>query len=117
MRLGPQVVRLRPALLKSYYTVRPVLPRPLQIALRRLFTRVQRQAAFPRWPVETALHDLYEWLFARLTAFAGRPVPWLDLWPDGRSWALVLTHDVETADGCRDQHLEPVGRGSRVGIE
>jgi hypothetical protein len=93
------------ALVKAYYAVRPALPRPIQIALRRVFTRVQRRAPFPRWPVETALHDLYEWLFGQLAAFAGRPVPWLDLWPDGRSWALVLTHDVETADGCRDQHL------------
>jgi hypothetical protein len=97
--------RLRPALLKSYYTVRPVLPRPLQIALRRLFTRVQRQASFPRWPVETALNDLYEWLFGQLAGFAGQAVPWLDPWPDGRSWALVLTHDVETAVGCRDLRL------------
>lgn len=93
------------ALVRAYYTVRPALPRPVQIALRRRFTRVQRRAAFPSWPVETALHDLYEWLFGQLTAFAGRPVPWLDLWPEGRSWALVLTHDVETADGCRDLPL------------
>jgi hypothetical protein len=93
------------ALVSAYYAIRPALPRPVQIALRRVFTRVQRRAAFPGWPVETALHDLYEWLFRQLTAFAGRPVPWLDLWPDGRSWALVLTHDVETADGCRDLNL------------
>jgi hypothetical protein len=55
--------------------------------------------------VETALHDLYEWLFGQLAGFAGRPIPWLDLWPGGRTWALVLTHDVETAAGCRDLHL------------
>jgi len=29
-------------------------------------------------------------------------VPYLAPWPDGRSWALVLTHDVETEAGCRD---------------
>jgi hypothetical protein len=97
--------RARSALVKVYYTVRPALPRPLQIALRRIFTRVQRISAFPRWPIEDTLHNLYEWLFERLAAFAGRPVPWLDLWPDGRDWALVLTHDVETSVGCRDLEL------------
>jgi hypothetical protein len=97
--------RVRSALVKVYYTVRPVMPRPLQIGLRRIFTRVQRTSTFPRWPIEDALHDLYEWLFDRVATFAGRPVPWLDLWPDGRAWALVLTHDVETAAGCRDLEL------------
>ena len=32
-------------------------------------------------------------------------MPFLDLWPDGRSWALVLTHDVETDAGHRDMDL------------
>jgi hypothetical protein len=94
--------KARAALLRLYYTLRPALPRRLQIALRRTFTRVQGKATFPRWPIETALHDLYEWLFGQLTAFADGPVPWLDVWPDGRSWALVLTHDVETAAGQRN---------------
>jgi hypothetical protein len=95
----------RATLVKVYYAVRPVLPRSVQIALRRRFTRVQRASTFPRWPIENALHDLYERLFDLVARFAGSPVPWLDLWPDGRSWALVLTHDVETAVGYRDLHL------------
>jgi hypothetical protein len=101
----PTAAAARSALVKVYYTVRPVLPRPLQLALRRIFTRVQRISPFPRWPVEDTLHDLYDWLFDRVAAFAGRPVPWLDLWPGGRDWALVLTHDVETSVGCRDLEL------------
>jgi hypothetical protein len=91
--------RLQRALVRAYYAARPAIPRPLQIALRRAFTRVQQQAPFPAFPVETALHDFYEWLFQTVAEFAGRPVPWLDLWPGGRSWALVLTHDVDTAAG------------------
>jgi hypothetical protein len=77
----------------------------VQITLRRAFTHVQRRATFPCWPAETALHDLYEWLFEQLAEFAGHPIPWLDLWPNGCSWALVLTHDVETSVGCRNLHL------------
>ena len=96
---GGGLRRLQPALVRLYYAVRPLIPRPLQIAMRRGFTRVQRRAAFPDFPVETVLHDFYEWLFQLIAGFAGGPVPWLDLWPDGRSWALVLTHDVETEAG------------------
>lgn len=91
----------RAALLRSYYLVRPALPRPVQLRLRRGFTRVQARSSFPQWPIEDSLHDLYAWLFTALAELAGRPVPFLGPWPAGRSWALVLTHDVETDAGCR----------------
>jgi hypothetical protein len=95
----------RAAALRGYYLVRPALPRTVQLALRRLFTRVQTAADFPAWPIEDSLHDFYGWLFSMIADLAGSPVPFLGLWPDGRSWALVLTHDVETAAGYRDMGL------------
>ncbi len=95
----------RAAALRGYYLVRPALPRSVQLRLRRLFTRVQAASAFPGWPIEDSLHDFYEWLFAVIADLAGAPVPFLGLWPAGRSWALVLTHDVETAAGYRDMEL------------
>jgi hypothetical protein len=91
--------------LRAYYLLRPALPRSVQLRLRRAFTPVQARSTFPRWPVEDGLHDFYCWLFRVLGDLAGRPVPWLDLWPHGRSWALVLTHDVETAAGLRQREL------------
>lgn len=84
---------------RAYYRVRPLLPREAQLAARRAFTRVQRRATFPRWPLETALHDLVELVASLAEEAAGRPLPRRPTWPDGRSWALVLTHDVETAAG------------------
>ena len=95
----------RAAALRGYYLARPALPRPVQLRLRRLFTHVQATSAFPGWPVEDSLHDFYGWLFAMIAEVAGEPVPFLGLWPAGRSWALVLTHDVETAVGYRDMNL------------
>ena len=96
---GGRLRRLQPAVVRAYYGLRPFIPRPLQIVMRRAFTRVQRRLPFPGFPVETALHDFYEWLFQLIAVFAGGPIPWLDVWPDGRSWAFVLTHDVETEAG------------------
>ncbi|MGO8725455.1 MAG: hypothetical protein ACLQK8_01860 [Streptosporangiaceae bacterium] len=95
----------RAALTQGYYLLRPALPRRLQLRLRRAFTRVQARTSFPAWPIEDSLHDLYRWLFTSVTEVAGRPVPFLSLWPGGRSWAMVLTHDVETGAGYRDMGL------------
>lgn len=95
----------RAHLIRGYYLARPVLPRPVQLGLRRVFSHVQGRSAFPRWPVEDSLHGLYSWLFAVLAELSGEPVPYIGLWPGGHSWAFVLTHDVETADGFRDIEL------------
>ena len=84
-----------------YYRARPLLPRAVQLGLRRRFTAVQQRLSFPRWPVETALHDLCDLLFGLLAGVAGEPLPRIAAWPGERSWALVLTHDVETEAGRR----------------
>jgi hypothetical protein len=102
---SPMALHGRAAAVRGYYLLRPALPRPLQLRLRRTFSGVQGRSPFPRWPAEDSLHSLYAWLFRRIAELAGRPVPFLSLWPDGRSWALVLTHDVETDAGCQSLEL------------
>jgi peptidoglycan/xylan/chitin deacetylase (PgdA/CDA1 family) len=84
---------------RGYYRARPLLPRSVQMTMRRSFSRVQSKARFPRWPVETALHDFYELLFAVVATVAEGPVPSISLWPRNWAWAMVLTHDVETQRG------------------
>jgi hypothetical protein len=96
--------RVRAAANAAYYRVRPAIPRRAQIALRRLASRAQSRTAFPRWPVEPGLHELYDFLFGLLGEVAREPVPWIAPWPNGYSWALVLTHDVETQVGY--EHLD-----------
>jgi hypothetical protein len=97
--------RAKRASMRAYYKVRPILPRSVQIALRRKFSRIQARSRFPRWPIETGLLDLYNALFGLLAELAGEPVPWLAPWPDGYSWAVVLTHDVEADVGYRNIHV------------
>jgi hypothetical protein len=96
---GEHVRSLRRGLMIGYYRVRPLIPRPVQIWLRRRFARLQGRFAFPRWPIETCLHDFFDVMFAILAGIAGEPVPYIAPWPDGHTWALVLTHDVEQAEG------------------
>jgi hypothetical protein len=95
-------VRPRRLAVQAYYRVRPMLPRRLQLALRRAYAPFQARAAFPRWPSEPALHDLVRSLYGLLAEVAGEPPPWIAPWPAPHTWALVLTHDVETEAGYRN---------------
>jgi hypothetical protein len=95
---GPGRV-LRRLGLATYYRLRPLMPRAVQLALRREFSRVQGRTSFPRWPVEPALHDLFRHMVMMLADFAAAPIPWIQPWPAPYAWCLSLTHDVETEAG------------------
>lgn len=72
-----------------YYYVKPGIPRALQIFLRRRLARRIAKRSATVWPV--------------LESAAKPPENWQG-WPHGKAFALVLTHDVETARGterCR----------------
>lgn len=85
----------------AYYRIKPILPRRLQIELRRVFARRLRERCRAVWPIYDP---------------AGRPPPGWAGWPGGRRFALVLTHDVETARGhdrCRRLAAMEARRGMR----
>ena len=86
--------------LQVYYRVRPLLPRRLQIALRRGYSRRQKWRRFPAWPIEPLLVDRQEAELRRRAAGHGeRGVPLVNYWPGDHRFAFVLTHDVESAAG------------------
>ena len=69
---------------RIYYLFKPLIPRRLQIALRRKIVREKRLAFANIWPIDEK---------------AGKqPDNWSG-WPDGKKFALVLTHDVDTSNG------------------
>ena len=72
------------SLQKLYYLLKPYIPRPLQLALRRKFAAVKRVKYSHIWPVDPN---------------SGSPPNFFKGWPDGKKFALVLTHDVDTAKG------------------
>ena len=72
--------------LDFYYALRRFIPRRLQIALRQGIARRIRKRCSETWPVDPA---------------AGRMPPNWPGWPDGKKFALVLTHDVEGPGGLR----------------
>jgi predicted glycosyltransferase/peptidoglycan/xylan/chitin deacetylase (PgdA/CDA1 family) len=73
-----------------YYRIRPFIPRRLQITLRRFLAGQIKHRSRSYWPIR--------WDAAKA------PKDWAG-WPQGKKFALVLTHDVDTAigrDRCRD---------------
>jgi hypothetical protein len=93
---------LPPPLLPLYYsTVKPLLGSRLKGSLRRLGVRRALQSNYGiKWPWDQSL-DLLQRLMLRvlLVALDRREVEFVWFWPDEHSWAAVLTHDVETAEG------------------
>jgi len=69
---------------RAYYFLKPVLPWRLRLALRRWRANRRRRAFADVWPIDPR---------------AGRTPPGWPGWPDGKRFALVLTHDVEGSKG------------------
>ena len=67
-----------------FYTLRPMIPRPLQIAARRKIAGYKRRHYAHIWPIDPG---------------AARPPAGWTGWPDGKRFALVLVHDVDTRRG------------------
>jgi hypothetical protein len=73
-----------------YYTIKPLIPRRVQIGLRRIVARSVLRNSGAIWPIDEKC--------------ATPPIGWTG-WPNGKQFALVLTHDVDTRRGqdrCQD---------------
>jgi peptidoglycan/xylan/chitin deacetylase (PgdA/CDA1 family) len=69
---------------KLYYYLRPAIPRSVQIAIRQYIVELKLRRSSALWPIDPA---------------AGKkPADWPG-WPEGKKFALILTHDVDTAVG------------------
>jgi hypothetical protein len=85
---------------RLYYMVKPVLPRTFTCWLRRLYSTSSRSTFTPGWPIENRYTAFMgEVLRQLLLEMEKQAVQYRALWPDGAQFALVLTHDVETAEG------------------
>lgn len=69
---------------KCYYFLKPILPWQLRIALRRWRANRHRKSFADVWPIDPKS--------------AVVPQGWPG-WPDGKQFAMVLTHDVEGSKG------------------
>ena len=79
---------------KLYYFARPFIP----LRVRQFLQRAARPRTFAGDPfVDTELLDEYARRIPK-----GELLRVLNFWPDGKQWAIVLTHDVETEVGFKN---------------
>ncbi len=85
-----------------YYRVKRFIPRRVQLMARRALVRRQGIPDFPAWPLEESLDKLLRFYARCLLLAGGKQELGFDwFWPEPYRAALVLTHDVESAEGLR----------------
>jgi hypothetical protein len=75
---------------KIFYPLKPLIPRKIQIYLRRKLISRKLRAYKHIWPIDLKSHE--------------QPKNWRG-WPDNKKFAVILTHDVENSRGqdkCHD---------------
>jgi hypothetical protein len=70
-----------------FYRLKPLIPRPVQIALRRQLAKHKRRKNGYMWPIDPN---------------SAKPPEGWPGWPDGKQFALILSHDVDTLKGYND---------------
>lgn len=86
--------------LNIYYRMKRFIPRRAQLIARRALIRRQGLPDFPAWPLEESVDRLLRFYARCLLVASGKPELTFDwFWPGSHGAALILTHDVETAEG------------------
>src|SRR6185312_1721449 len=76
---------------RGYYLLKPCIPGKLRVVLRRVRANRRRKRYADVWPINPA---------------AGATPPGWPGWPNGKRFAVVLTHDVESSEGLN--RIEPL---------
>lgn len=95
------VDRYRLSLAKRvYYQVKPFFPQPLAWLLRRWYSNPDRQQFPLQWPLEPR-YVQFQWEVIRqvMNLSSKKSIRFVNFWPRGERFGLVLTHDIETMDG------------------
>jgi len=94
--------RWSPAL-AAFYAIKPAIPRRAQLAARRrMARRAATRSSFPAWPIDDVLERRRAaTLRDALRASDAERLPFVNYWPAGNRFAVVLTHDVEGPLGLR----------------
>lgn len=89
--------------MSTYYALKPLIPRGVQLRLRRLYASRQVSREFPAWPIEPILvarqHDE---LRSALDRSGDDRLPIVGFWPEGYGSACVVTHDIEGPRGIEN---------------
>jgi peptidoglycan/xylan/chitin deacetylase (PgdA/CDA1 family) len=87
---------------RVYYALKPFLSQKVTHLMRRIHSDTARKASILEWPIEPR-YVRFQWeVLRQVLLLSGKTeIDFRYFWPDGKQFAFVLTHDVETADGQR----------------
>jgi hypothetical protein len=95
--------RLKSILKDTFYKIKPIIPRRIQIELRRKYMLFQKKTQFPSWPIDLSLYDTYKNGIKEIFKLANlNEIPFINFWPNNKRFTFVLTHDVETGIGQKN---------------
>lgn len=85
---------------RVYYHLKPLIPRRIIQWMRKVYSRREDAVVQPHWPVDERFVRFQWQVLKEVMLLAGvGSVQYRALWPDMKSFGLVLTHDIETATG------------------
>lgn len=104
-RLGKNRYKMGP-MRCLYYLFKPLIPRSAIFQLRHKYNRLLNRKSASEWPIDSR-YVKFQWEILRqlLILSEKQEVTFRYLWPQGKRFAFILTHDIETAEG---QRLAPV---------
>lgn len=83
-----------------YYQLKPFIPRSLTRIMRRIYSGETKKEFQLGWPTEKRyVRFLWETLRQVIILMGWNQVSFINFWPEKYHYALVLTHDIETATG------------------
>ena len=85
---------------RVYYLLKPILPRTLTRSLRQYYSSPSDTKPRNNWPIDSR-YVSFQWELMRqlLVSSGNSSIQYKSIWPNKHQFALVLTHDIETAEG------------------
>jgi glycosyltransferase involved in cell wall biosynthesis len=84
----------------AYYLIREYMPVWARSPLQDIYFNDWQKLQFPKWPVDLTVDTLHRELLRLSMETQGvSRVPFIWFWPEGAPSCMILTHDVETANG------------------
>lgn len=91
---------------RIYYLLKPYLPRSVIIRMRQKYNFLLNGGSAMDWPIESRYVKFQREILRLVLLLSEKEeIAFRYFWPNGKRYAFVLTHDIESAEG---QRLAPV---------